>query len=223
MIVSDKQEMDLHSSVKMTNVIDAAMNWVSKRRASINGKMHVCSFSRFEHCEGGILGHFSVRQISRVLEIKSFYKITVTVFSLRRETTKRHTHTHTQYVLYLLLTTLVGNLLSIENALNCDVLWRKFNLSSILFQYRSTKYILMCLPCHRRPYAPSVTARFNASDNFTSVSSTYNKQSYACMGLDGPSGLQEAEASFNSRLSSHEGARYFPAISPRDIAGTHIC
>jgi hypothetical protein len=70
MIVSVKQEMDFHSSVKMTNVIDAAMNWVSKRRASINGKMHVCSFARFEHCEGGIVGHFAVRKISRALEIR---------------------------------------------------------------------------------------------------------------------------------------------------------
>jgi hypothetical protein len=57
MVVIVKQEIDFHSTVKMTNVNDAAMKGVSKRRGNIKGKLHVCSFSQFEHCERGILGH----------------------------------------------------------------------------------------------------------------------------------------------------------------------
>jgi hypothetical protein len=54
----------------MTNVIDAAMNGFTKRRGSIKGKMHMCSFSRFEHCEGDIHGHFWVRTNICVLEFR---------------------------------------------------------------------------------------------------------------------------------------------------------
>jgi hypothetical protein len=74
MKVSVKKEIDFHSTVKMTNVIDAAMNGVSKGRGSIKGKMHVFSFSQFEHCEGGFLGYFSVRQNNCVLEIRNAAK-----------------------------------------------------------------------------------------------------------------------------------------------------
>jgi len=80
MSVSAKQEIDFHSTVKMTNVIEAAMNGVSKRRGSIKGKMHVCSFSQFEHCEGGILGQFVVKQNKCVLEIRIATKCISLVF-----------------------------------------------------------------------------------------------------------------------------------------------
>ena len=70
MIVSVKKEIDFHSTVKMINVIGAAMNGTSKRCGSMKGEMHVCSFSQFELCGGGILGHFSLRQNNCVLEIK---------------------------------------------------------------------------------------------------------------------------------------------------------
>jgi hypothetical protein len=70
MIVSVKKEIDFHSTVKMTNVIDAAMNGICKRRGVLKVNMYVCSFPQFEHCEDAILDHFSVRQNNCVLEIR---------------------------------------------------------------------------------------------------------------------------------------------------------